>query len=80
MCANSEGSGETVQMRRIAKAFAGCLCGKYHNLSWLNHVPSYSVGTYSPNYGPREILCLSRVVFYIEKKRLIEKSSATLLR
>ena len=37
MCANSEGSGETARMRRLAWAFAGCLCDKYHNLtSWLN--------------------------------------------
>ena len=36
MCANSEGSGETVRMRRLAWAFAGRLCDKYHNLmSWL---------------------------------------------
>ena len=35
-CANSEGSGETVRMRRLTWAFAGCLCDKYHNLmSWL---------------------------------------------
>ena len=34
MCANSEGSGETARMRRLAWAFAG---DKYHNLmSWLN--------------------------------------------
>ena len=31
-----EGSGETAQMRRLAWAFAGRLCDKYHNLmSWL---------------------------------------------
>ena len=37
MCANSEGSGKTVRMRRLAWAFAGRLCDKYHNLmSWLN--------------------------------------------
>ena len=36
MCANSEGSGETVQMRGLARAFAGRLCDKYQNLmSWL---------------------------------------------
>ena len=35
MCANREGSGETVRMRRLAWAFAGRLCDKYHNLiSW----------------------------------------------
>ena len=38
MCANSEGSGETVWMSRHAWAFAGHLCDKYHNLmSWLNY-------------------------------------------
>ena len=36
MCANSEGSGETVPMRRLAWAIAGRLCDKYHNqMSWL---------------------------------------------
>ena len=36
MCANREGSGETARMRRLAWAFAGRLCDKYHNLmSWL---------------------------------------------
>ena len=36
MCANSEDSGETGQMHRLAQAFAGCLCDKYHYLmSWL---------------------------------------------
>ena len=33
MYANSEGSGETVRiMHRLALAFAGDLCDKYHNL------------------------------------------------
>ena len=37
MYANSEGSGETARMRRLAWAFAGRLCDKYHNLMiWLN--------------------------------------------
>ena len=36
MRANSEGSGETALMRRLAWAFAGRLCDKYHNImSWL---------------------------------------------
>ena len=38
MCANSEGSGETARMRRLALAFAGRICDKYHNtciMSWL---------------------------------------------
>ena len=36
MCANSEGSGETAQMRRLAWAFPGRLYDKYHNfMSWL---------------------------------------------
>ena len=38
MCANSEGSGETARMRRLARAFAGRLCDKCHNLmGWLNY-------------------------------------------
>ena len=36
MCANSEGSGETARMGRLARAFVGRLCDKYHNLmNWL---------------------------------------------
>ena len=36
ICANSEGSGETARVRRLARAFAGRLCYKYHNLiTWL---------------------------------------------
>ena len=36
--ANSEGSGQTARMRRLAWAFAGRLCDKYHNLmSWLDY-------------------------------------------
>ena len=39
MCKNSGGSGETERMRRLARAFAGRLCDKYHNLmSWLNYL------------------------------------------
>ena len=39
MCVNSEGSGETVRMRRLTWAFAGRICDKYHNLmSWLKVV------------------------------------------
>ena len=34
MCANSEGSGETARMRKLAWAFAGRFCDKYHNLSF----------------------------------------------
>ena len=32
MCANSEGSGEAAHMHRLAWAFTGRLCDKYHNL------------------------------------------------
>ena len=36
VCANSEGSGETARVRRLAWAFAGRLCDKSHNLiGWL---------------------------------------------
>ena len=44
MCANSEGPGETAQMCRLAWAFAGRLCDKYHNLmSWLKRQFNLSV-------------------------------------
>ena len=44
MCANSEGSGQTARMRRLARAFAGRLCDKYHNLmSWLISLFSFSL-------------------------------------
>ena len=36
MCANSEGSGETARMCRLAWAFAGRRCDKYHLMSWHN--------------------------------------------
>ena len=36
MSANSQGSGKTAQMRRLAWDFAGRLRDKYHNhMSWL---------------------------------------------
>ena len=37
MCANSEGSGETAQTRRLTWAFAGRLCDKYmyYLMRWL---------------------------------------------
>ena len=38
--ANSEDSGETVRIRRLAWAIAGHLCDKHHNLmSWLKYSP-----------------------------------------
>ena len=41
ICATIEGSGETAWMHRLARAFAGRLCDKYHNLmSWLKY-PCY---------------------------------------
>ena len=45
MCANSEGSGETVWMRRLVSAFIGCLCDKYHKLmSWIKcHILWYQL-------------------------------------
>ena len=47
MCANSEGSGETVRMRGLAWAFAGRLCDKYHNLmSWLKYADYFDVSTF----------------------------------
>ena len=46
MYANSEGSGETARMRRLAWAFAGRICDKYQNLmdwliSWLTNALSH---------------------------------------
>ena len=36
-CANSDDSGETARMRRLAWAITGCLCDKYQNLMcWLS--------------------------------------------
>ena len=44
MCANREGSGEIAPMRRLAWAFAGRVCDKYHNLmSWLKYSINNSV-------------------------------------
>ena len=41
MFANSEGSGETARMRKLAWTFAGRLYDKYHNLmSW--HVSRFT--------------------------------------
>ena len=56
MCANSEGSDETVRMRRLAWAFAGRLYDKYHNLmSWFKYGPDcwvsfHHLQTVQPNY------------------------------
>ena len=48
ICANSEGSGETARMQRLAWSFPGRLCDKYHNLmSWL--VSSVAT-TFSSNF------------------------------
>ena len=38
MCVNSEGSGETAQMRKLTWAFAGRLRDKYHNISESAHI------------------------------------------
>ena len=51
MSANSEGSGETVRMRRLARGFAGRLCDKYHNLmSWLKILSSTKDNTANAQY------------------------------
>ena len=50
MRVNSEGSGETVQMRRLAWAFAGRLSDKYHNrMSWFKS-PTRSY--FQPDFFP----------------------------
>ena len=48
MCVNSEGSGETARMPRLAWAFAGRLCDKYHHLmSWLILYVNRALATHS---------------------------------
>ena len=46
MWTNSEGSGETARMRRLAWSIAGRLCDKYHTLmswlKWVNGLPYHS--------------------------------------
>ena len=63
-CTNSEGSGKTARMRRLAWAFAGRLFDKYHNLmNWLiwfdRACPRMIVGNETalwPDARPREML------------------------
>ena len=38
MSANSKGSGETVLMCRLTRAFAGCICDKYTFSHVLGHI------------------------------------------
>ena len=55
MCANSEGSVEIARMRRLAWAFAGQLCYKYHNLmSGLICVVNFSTVIISRGERERE--------------------------
>ena len=57
MYANSEGSGETALVHRLAWAFAGRLCDKYHNfMSWLIFVPFPLIGFVEITYSPWEPL------------------------
>ena len=57
MCANSEGSGETAQIRRLACAFAGRLYDKYHYLmSWL-------ISTSDKYAKSRKKVCVSKRVY-----------------
>ena len=59
MCTNSEGSGETARMRRLAWAFAGRLCDKYHNLmSWLIWEKKKKKQIYTIcSYSARNVFC-----------------------
>ena len=51
MCVTSKGSGKTARMRRLALAFAGRLCDKYHNaMSWLISWP-VSTKVVWPDWG-----------------------------
>ena len=69
MCANGEGSGETPRMRRLAWAFFGRLCDKYHNLmSWLIY-PLYFTDMYmhlSVQCIVNETLKILYKIYYID--------------
>ena len=73
MCTNSEGSGETAWIRRLAWAFAGRLCNKYNNLmSWLicqlvmllRLVKSCVLALHG-GYDPHFILALTIIVLFL---------------
>ena len=66
MCGNSKGSGETAQMLRLAWAFAGRPCDKYHNLiSWIIYSKSYTILAVK-NEGANLTARTSRLVYDIE--------------
>ena len=81
MCANSEGSGETARMRRLVWAFAGRLCGKYHNLmSWLISLNAPQIDTakgdhFSKNIFPYRIKKWSEILMtWCNNSNLLVKS------
>ena len=56
MYANSEGSGETVWMRRFAWAFAGRLCDKYH-ITWAgSYIIALEAWNLSSNFKYKSFL------------------------
>ena len=62
ICANSEGSGETVQMCRLAWAFVGRLFDKYHNLmGWLLNIIIFTSYRCSDKYVLRTKVRLSNL-------------------
>ena len=73
MCANSEGSGEIARVRKLAWAFAGCQCDKYHNLmSGSNYLEITSAVAVPcggrkqlPVHDCRFVVCLFVYLFYI---------------
>ena len=72
--ANGDDPGETARVRRLAWAFAGRLCDKYHNLmSWLNiYLPNSVLMTLSELYTATLFTShsksFSRIVDYILNK------------
>ena len=60
MYANSEGSGETARMRRLAWAFAGRLCDKHHNLMrWFILFKTIQIELIDPK-GRENTICSMR--------------------
>ena len=57
MRAISEGSGETVRMRRLVRAFAVCICDQYQTLKdWLKNL---TYGTVVPTKSDSDVIvCL----------------------
>ena len=76
MCANSENSGETARMRRLAWALAGHLCDKYRNLmSWLKYL-FYSA---SQNDEVFVLLCMFYSLGFNMTSEMLKTTDGTIL-